>query len=1165
MNRRRNFAGFSLWCLVCLGALIFVAAPRVAGQAAQPVAAAAAPAAQAQAAAAPAAPARRIDFNWDVRPILSDNCFRCHGPDEKNRQAGLRLDTAEGAYAALRRPNTHAIVPGKPDESQVIFRVTHANAAVRMPPQVTNKVLSAEQVEILRAWITQGAEYKPHWAFIPPVKATPPQVTANRPLTDIDRFVLARLAREGMTLSPEADRETLINRVTLTLTGLPPTLAEVDAFLKDTGPNAYEKLVDRLLASPAYGEHMGGQWLDVARYADSDGFLDDLHDRLLWPYRDWVIGALNKNMPLDQFATWQLAGDLLPNATKEQRLATTFLRVGKRTNENGAIDEEYRVEYAVDRAVTVGTGFLALTVGCARCHDHKYDPIPTKDFYSLTGFFNSTDEPGFYAPGRTGVTAGPTMEWTDAATEKKLEALRQALGPRVKAYDASRAVAAKTVSAAADSLVADSAALQQTIQKSLDRNLTGYYPLDEMRPIAEDEIATPLPQARLSPSPMSLASLQEPCVSNNGPLVSDAECQKAFRAAPAAERRGEILAGGLVRKELTASPSGGGNAGPATLMSASLKEGVKGKAFFFDTDDMMGVLGKGIGYYERTQPFSLDLWVRAGQVYDDSTILHHRETENAGNAGYELHLEKNFVRWDMMHSRAGNGIGVVSKQAIPINTWVHITLTYDGSSQAAGTRIYIDGKPAEVAVLRDNLTRTIIPNGNANQNDHALGLAFGKRLRAQPINKGALDEIRVFKSALTPLEVRYLHQQSQPSGPLAASRQEVVDLLVGGDASVETSFTALTTARNAENEASSLVPQIMVMGDMPTPRPTYVLVRGNYEDHGEQVPPRGLDMVLPWNPAYPENRVGLAKWLFDPKHPLTSRVFVNRTWQMHFGRGLVETAEDFGSQGSIPTNPELLDYLAVNFRESGWDIKRLHKTLVMSATYRQASDISDEGLKKDPRNMLLARYSRVRMPAEMVRDNALAASGLLVKRMGGPSVYPYQPKNMWDGFNVYTYPDADKVPADDHHRRSVYSFIKRNSSHPAMSSFDMPERWSTQARRLVSNTPLQALVMLDDPQFLEAYRSLATHAIKADADSNAQIARVFRLTTRRQPRADELAALRTYYDAQIARFTADRESAKKLVTIGVTPVDATVDLVRLAALTNVTTVVMNTPDAYSLR
>ncbi len=373
--------------------------------------------------AAPAAEpvTRRIDYNWDVRPILSDNCFRCHGPDEKSRQAGLRLDTAEGAYAALRRPGTFAVVPGMPADSQMIFRITHANAAVRMPPQTTNKVLSPQQIEILRAWIAQGAEYKPHWAFLAPQKAALPAVPAGPSvLNEIDRFVQARLAREGLTLSPPADKETLINRVTLTLTGLPPTLAEVDAFLKDTSPQAYEKVVDRLLASTAYGEHMGEQWLDVGRYAESDGFLDDLHDRLLWPYRDWVIGALNKNMPFDQFATWQLAGDLLPNATKEQKLATAFLRLGKRTNENGAIDEEYRVEYAVDRAVTIGTGFLAMTVGCARCHDHKYDPIPTKDFYSLTGFFNSTDEPGFYAPGRTGVTPGPTLQWADAATEKKI-------------------------------------------------------------------------------------------------------------------------------------------------------------------------------------------------------------------------------------------------------------------------------------------------------------------------------------------------------------------------------------------------------------------------------------------------------------------------------------------------------------------------------------------------------------------------------------------------------------------------------------------------------------------------------------------------------------------------------------------------------------------------
>jgi hypothetical protein len=694
-----------------------------------------------------------------------------------------------------------------------------------------------------------------------------------------------------------------------------------------------------------------------------------------------------------------------------------------------------------------------------------------------------------------------------------------------------------------------------------------YYPFDETRPITEDEIARPLPQARLSPPPMVPASLQEPCVSNNGPLVSDPECQRRFRAEAesAAERRpAEVLPGGLVRRDLTASPSVAGGAGPATLMMADLRDGVKGKAFTF-TNDEMGVLGKGVGYYERTQPFSVDLWVRAGQVYEGSTILHHRETENAGNAGYELHLEKNLVRWDMMHARAGNGISLASKQPIPVNTWVHLTLTYDGSSRAAGTRLYINGAPAEVEVIRDNLTRTIIPNGNANQNDHTLGLAFGKRLRAQTLKDGALDEIRVFKDALTPLEVRYLHQQVQPGGTLSSTRQEVADLLADDDPAVQTAMSALVAARNAENELSSMVPQVMVMGDTPTPRPTYVLVRGNYEDHGDQVPPRGLNMVLPWNDAWPQNRMGLAKWLFDPKNPLTARVFVNRAWQMHFGRGLVETAEDFGSQGSIPTHPELLDFLAVGFRESGWDIKRLHKTLVMSATYRQGSDISDEALKKDPRNLLLARFPRVRMSAEMVRDNALAASGLLVRQLGGPSVYPYQPKNLWDGFNVYTYPDADKVPADDHHRRSVYSFVKRNSAHPAMATFDLPERWSTAARRLTSNTPLQALVMLDDPQYLEAYRALATHVLKADTDRSAQLTRVFRLATRRAPRTEELAALREYYDSQLARFGADKGAATKLLSIGVTPIDARVDVAQLAALTNATTVVMNTPDAYSLR
>ena len=1163
MRRNAILAWLSSACLCLIAVMAGVASPRVA--AAPAPQAAAVRSARVQAASEPP-----LDYNWDVRPILSDNCFRCHGPDEKARQAGLRLDTPEGAYGPLRRPELHAIVPGKPDESQVIFRVAHGNPLMRMPPLAANKTISPAQVEILRKWIAQGAQYKPHWAFAQPQLVAAPAAPAGAAVrNDIDRYILAHLKREGLTLSAEADKETLINRVTLTLTGLPPTLVEVDAFVKDTSPTAYEKVVDRLLASPAYAEHMAEQWLDIARYADSDGFLDDLHDRLVWPYRDWVIGAFQKNMPFDQFATWQLAGDLMPSHTKEQLLATAFMRVGKRTTENGAIDEEYRVEYAIDRAMTIGTGFLSLTVGCARCHDHKYDPIPSKEFYGLTGFFNSIDEPGFYAPGRTGITPGPTLPWTDEATTKKIAQAEEAVRRAEAAYEKARQLAAREASAKADALSANAQDARQAIEQSLARGLVAYYPFDATAPITDQYLPTALPQARLTPPPLDTESLDERCTSNNGPLVSDEECRRRFKeqaeAAAKAGTQPRGLPGGFQRDDLMISPSAGGGAGPAVLMLVNLGEGVKGKAVYL-TDSEQGVLGKGVGYFERTQPFSLDLWVRAAQAYEDSTILNHRETENAGNAGYQLQIVGGHLEWDMMHARAGNGISLRQREPLPLNQWLHLTLTYDGSSRAAGTHLYIDGTQLDAEVVRDSLTRTIIPNGNANQADHAVGLQLGKRLRSQLIKGGAIDELRVFKTALTPAEVRHLHGQTA-SAPSAAptSKQDLLALLVDGDATVSEAFTALTAARNAENELVSVVPEVMIWQDMPKPRPTYALVRGNYDDHGDEVKPRGLAQVLPWSPAWPDNRLGLAKWLFDPKNPLTARVFVNRAWQLHFGRGIVETSEDFGSQGSLPTHPELLDYLAVSFRDSKWDIRKLHKLIVTSATYRQRSDATDQVVQKDPRNILLARYPRVRMPAELVRDNALAASGLLVKTIGGPSIYPYQPPNMWDGFNVYKYPTPDAVPADSLHRRTMYSFVKRNALHPAMATFDLPERGGTTARRRVSNSPLQALVLLDDPQYIEAYRALASHVIKAESANDAQVTLIFRLATRRRPTDGELAALRDYYTAQLAHFGRDRDAASKLLATGITAVDTTLDQVRLAALTNVTTVVMNTPDAYSLR
>ena len=1135
--QRTYRASFLLTSLVLLGGLISISAQAPAPATAVPAA---------------ASVTRQVDYNWDVRPILSDYCFRCHGPDEKARQAGLRLDTAEGAYAALRRPGTFAVVPGKPAESQMIFRITHANAAVRMPPQVANKVLSPQQIEILRAWIAQGAEYKPHWAFTAPLKAAVPTVpAAPSVLNEIDRFVQARLAREGLKLSPPADKETLINRVTLTLTGLPPTLAEVDAFLKDTSPQAYEKLVDRLLASTAYGEHVGEQWLDIARYSESDGFLDDTHDRLLWPYRDWVIAALNRNMPFDQFATWQLAGDLLPSHTREQLLATAFLRAGKRSTENGAIDEEYRVEYAVDRAMTVGTGFLAMTVGCARCHDHKYDPIPTKDFYALTGFFNSTDEPGFYAPGRSGTTPGPGMLWADGAQEKEIASLRAAIVKAEAAYDAARQVAAQQAAAKADALLQNPDDLRRSIEQSLARDLQGHYRFETIAPIPPDVKPEPVPQARLSPPPLAPESLSPRCFRHE----SDIGC-RTMRTGMARLLDSWSTEPLMISSSTTAAP-------PAVLLTPILRDGIVGKALYFD-DNNRGVLGQDVGYFERTQPFSVDLWVKPGGKYDESLVFSHREADNAGNAGYILRFIDNRLWFDIANNRAGNGIAIHTKEPLPIGEWAHVALSYDGSSRAKGLAMYLNGVPADAEVYRDNLTRTIIPNGASNAGDDVYGIQFGQGGRIKTLKDGAIDEVRVYAKALTPVEVRFLHQQVKPSG-LNPTRQELIDLLVAQDPRVTEALSTLIAARNVENETVSLLPQVLVMGDLPKPRPTYVLVRGNYEDHGEQVPPRGLNSVLGWKPAWPKNRIGLAQWLFDAGNPLTSRVYVNRAWQSHFGRGLVETSEDFGSQGSLPTNPELLDYLAVTFRESGWDIKRLHKLIVMSGTYRQQSDATEELLQKDPNNLYLARFTRIRMPAEMVRDQALAASGLLVRKIGGPSVYPYQPRNMWDGFNQYDYPTPDVVPADAHHRRSMYSFVKRNAPHPNMATFDLPDRGGATARRRTSNSPLQALVLLDDPQFLEAYRALAGTVLKTETATDARLTKVFRLATRRHPRAPEMAGMRDYYNAQLQRYAADREAAVQLLNVGVTPVDKSLDPVQLAALTNLTTVVMNTPDAYSLR
>jgi mono/diheme cytochrome c family protein len=1104
-----------------------------------------------------------IDFNWHVRPILSDNCFRCHGPDAKARKVGLRLDLPETAYGELpENKGKHAIVPGKPSSSELIRRITSKDPKERMPPAETHKTLTDAQIALLTAWIERGAPYKPHWAFIAPTNSKVPAApTGTRIVNEIDNFVLARQRMEGLSSSPEADRETLINRVSLTLTGLPPTLQQIDDFIADIAPNAFEKVVDRLLASPAYGEHMAAGWMNVARWADSDGFLDDHHDRTLWPWRDWVITAFNDNLPYDKFGTEQLAGDLLPSRTKDQILATAFLRVGNRTTENGAIDEEYKIEYSVDRANTVGLAFMGLTVGCARCHDHKYDPIKQKDYYSLTGFFNSTDEPGFYPPGHSGIQAGPTLPWPDAETQRRVAAAENALRTQDAAYRSIKQKTEEALTEQAKVLMAESAELALKVRKSIEEATVAYYPFEATEPIPDSK----LPEILRKPEdpPKELVTLDRAKVARNLGVVTGAKLGEK----PATPRPPSYIPRNYVRDQMVYMPSGLPGGAPSIVETPELRDGVKGKGLFFNEENK-GFLAKDVGYYDRTRDFSIDFWFYVGDQYPHMVpIINHRDEDNSGGAGYRIELEDQKVHFYMAHSRPFNMISLIAKDPLPLKQWTHITMSYDGSSKASGVRFYFNGLPAAMEVTHDNLTQSILPHNYAAVFDTFMGIEFGSRFREKaPVGSG-LDEVRVFSRALAPIEVAWLHggEEALFNSP-AASDVAVRAFLAVEMPEVIAAKQALIAARDVQNKLVSLVPQVLVMGDSPVSRPTYRLERGVYNERREQVLVKALDSVLPWDDSLPPNRIGLAKWLFDKRNPLTARVFVNRVWQSHFGQGLVETSEDFGAQGSIPSNPELLDWLAVHFEESGWNIKALNKLIVMSATYRQSSNAAPQIIEKDPRNVYLTRGIRQRMPAEMVRDNALAAAGLLVPAVGGPSVHPYQPQSIWNPLNsFYEYPEYTDVPPDEHHRRSLYTFVKRSAPHPGMQIFDFADRTASSARRRVSNTPLQALELMNDPQFIEAYRVLASHSLEQNADTDAEITMIFRLARRQRPTLEQLAVLKQYYAGELAHFRADPASADSLLKVGVTPAKQGDDPIRLAALTNVTSVIMNSPDAYSLR
>jgi hypothetical protein len=1021
------------------------------------------------------APSATVDYNHHVRPILSDRCFRCHGPDARARKAKLRLDVRQVAVAS------GAIVPGKPDESEMVRRIT-ASDHTRMPPRKSNESLRKDEIEILRRWISQGAEYKPHWAYVPlPATVPLPAVSDPKwPINGIDRFILSRLDRKGLKPSPPASREDWIRRVTFDLTGLPPTPEDVDAFLQDRSTDAFAKVANRLLASRHFGERLALEWIDVARYADSFGYQSDA-DSNVWPWRDWVIAAFNRNLPFDRFLTWQLAGDLLPRATRSQRLATAFNRLHRMTGEGGSIPEEFRNEYVSDRVHTFGTVVLGLTLECARCHDHKYDPFTQRDYYSLGAFFNSIDEWGTYdsPPFRpTPTLLLPTLaqETTIAELEKKVRGQEQHL--------------AKVQESAEQRLAAW---LKREKFEPVIPGLVGRYPLDRLE------------------TGNRLANLANP-----------------------------------------AQPG-------STSPSNTLVPGRTGKALRFTGDDPANFPSV-LGNLERWQPWTAAFWVHLPKSYPQAIVFHRMSGTDTGFHGTELKVQDGRLRIALVRFWPGNAVAIRTKEILPIKRWLHIGVTYDGSSKARGLRIYLDGKLADTEVVRDKLTRDLQAAGS--------GFTFGERFRSSGLAGGLLDDLHLFTRALSPLEIAHLHDGKTLRD--ARARKDVSALrefyLSAIDAEVGKVRESLRQARQQLFAAQTSVFEIMTMQEMLDPRPAYVLKRGEYDSPIGKPVPRTTPAALPPFPKDgSKDRLGLAKWATHPDHPLTARVAVNRYWQMFFGRGLVATTENYGVQGALPSHPELLDWLARDFVSSGWDVKRLCKQIVLSSTYRQRSSVSAEQRHRDPANLLLARASVRRLTGEMLRDSALAVSNLLVKRIGGPPVRPYQPPGLWRGQNAFL-PLYVEDRGEGRYRRSMYTFWRRTSPPPNMLAFDVPTREVCVVRRQSTNTPLQPLVLLNDPQFVEAAIALGERILGQGGKTlDAQLTLGFRLVATRSPTEKELSLLKRLYSLQRELFQKDPAGARQFLQVASRSLPGDLPLADLAAAGVTASTILNLDAAIMRR
>lgn len=993
---------------------------------------------------------KEVQFNRDIRPILSEKCYFCHGPDEQARSAGLRLDVREDAISY------GAIVPGQPESSTLISRVHSLDPAERMPPPESKlPPLTTEELVLLENWISSGANYEVHWAFQPVEHAKfrnePNEI--SKPKNIVDHYVKKQHDALGFKFSAQAELTTLARRASFDVIGLPPPSALLKKLLADSKASggreqAWLEYIDSLLDSPHYGERMAMDWLDIARYADSFGFQVD-RDIDVWQWRDWVIQAFNENKPFDQFIVEQIAGDMLPNPTTNQILATAFNRLHQQESEGGSVEEEYRVEYVADRVNTYGTAFLGLTLECARCHDHKFDPISQKEYYQLFSFFQNIEEAGLYSY-FTMSPPTPTLAFSSKEQESKLKELE--------------------------------------IEISQLRN--------QMLNAIKEQIA-------------ENASLKEPASNSQSELNREPVPSSIQPRDPSYYLNFDAMVDGKI-SNLQAEESF------ATVHGENqLVDGISGKAIQLTGDDPIKTT---VGNFGRHEPFSLSIWINTPDPKERAVILHRsRAWTDAASRGYELLIEDGKIKWSLIHFWPGNAISVRTKTSVATKEWTHVAVSYDGSSQARGLSIYINGQAEELDILNDSLTKEITGGGYD-------FIDLGERFRDRGFTGGLIDEFQLFPHEITAFEANLLWSRNA-----SPQDSQIENLRIEHDAILSESVVNLTQQilqlEKAKYAIQDSLIEIMAMKEMAMPKPAYILERGEYSSRGEQVHPEIPAALGKLDSKYPKSRLGLAQWTVAPENPLTSRVIVNRFWQSIFGAGLVRTPEDFGSQGSKPTNPELLDALASQFVTSGWNTKELLRMILTSQTYQQTSDATEEAREQDPENIFLARGPRFRLPAEMIRDNALASSGLMNAKIGGPSVVTYE---LLDSFKPSTLEDNQ-----DRYRRSLYTKWRRTGPPPALLAFDAPRRAVCVPKRERTNTPLQALILLNNPQYLEAAIKLGDTLIdQHGTDTERLVESAFLVCLGRIPTMEERQISEKLLHEQNDLFEQAPDDLRQLISVG---------------------------------